>query len=310
MKRIFFTLFLACLLPYSIKSTTTCATEQVIDVVPAEQQIMHDMINQLNSSTLTSTQALLCFERLMGWAVTTQQNPEYVDEALELFHNNVKRFDFVNAAVLSHILPNFTKQCSTYLKPTAQQVSPLWYDETLFDTFTASIRSTLILGFNTDFEQFKKSPDSFINQLSRQIAQQAQKEHNIALLRSNIVSFLELTIGKLIWSPHEGEKSWESVKKLSTQLAQLVEADVIDSVNSLDKLLWSLTHRFCLFIELTGSVLSDAFYQQVATDLAHKKLLLVALEEQHPSMKTKAAYITDALAKGYTAAHAHKESVI
>jgi len=115
------------------------------------------------------------------------------------------------------------------------------------------------------------------------------------LLRQMLIRFLEVGLNKLVWSPKEADKSWESVKTMSHQLAALMEYNIINDLNDLDELYWSLLHRYRYFIELHSTDLSLSFYQQVKADIMNKNLMLLELEEQETFIESKASCLLHAV---------------
>ena len=165
----------------------------------------------------------------------------------------------------------------------------------MFDRFKESVNSVLYTSFLNEYDLFKKDPDNFLQDLSQQVLDLAQEEIAVLQLRNVLMRFLETSIGKLVWSADESEKAWDSTKKIASELTKLTEQAIIEDINELDDLFWSLTYRFGFFIDIFASTLPDAFYDVVQQDIVAKKLLLVNLEEQQDWLEAKETYLTRTL---------------
>ena len=165
----------------------------------------------------------------------------------------------------------------------------------MFDRFKDSVNNVLYNRFLTEYDVFKQDPDNFLHDLSQQVLDLAQEEIAVLQVRNVLMRFLEISIGKLVWSVDESEKAWDSTKKIAAELTKLAELAIIEDINELDDLFWSLTYRFGFFVDIFASNLPNAFYDIVQHDIATKKLLLVNLEEQQDWLEAKESYLTRTL---------------
>jgi hypothetical protein len=104
-----------------------------------------------------------------------------------------------------------------------------------------------------------------------------------------VLRFLEVGLSKLIWNPHEQEKTWESVKSISHHLATLMKYNIVDDLNDVDELFWTLIHRYRYFLELHNTTMPLSCYAKIKRDIRTQKLMLFELEEQEPFLQSKAS---------------------
>jgi hypothetical protein len=285
------------------------ADEKLSVSEPIEEKILHEIMLACNTHELSGPKLLSHTKQLVAWSSKHHQSHDYMNSSLKFFLNSAKRVPCFNARSISGMLDNFETHLKAYMHPIKQGKGSAWYDKNLFDRFTEAVRAQLILGLSNNFDSFKKDPEIILSQLALEIAAVAQEEHTIEQLRHTIIRFLELSLGKIVWSPLDQEKSWESLKTISNQLARLMKADIIQEVADLDDLLWTAVERYCLFIELTGSTLSDTFYAKVKHELAHENILFVALGEQNDCMRSKGMHLMQTIETAQTNAQKARSSL-
>jgi ribosomal protein S15P/S13E len=272
-----------------------------------ETALFQEIIKELNSNDLTSNATFSYLNTLLDHFSKAHKDHSDMRSAIKLFHNRSKRLEYTNAYKISEFLDRLPNNLRSYMTPQQYKGSLTFYDETTFDRFTGQVRSMLVTDFSTQFDLFKKDPELFVAKIAQKIARNAQEEIDIELLRSTVIRFLELSIGKLIWSPKDSEKTWDSVKHISKQLSNLVEANIINDLDDLDDLFWSLIHRYCYFLDLTGSILPNNFYAYIKNDINNSRLLLFTLEEQDEFIKPKIEYLKITLAKAEANTHKVRE---
>jgi hypothetical protein len=232
--------------------------------------------------------------KLLEYGKNTKKDSEYVERVLRLYIRLVKGAPCINGYAFSDLLtrlPDLLSYCCA-VKNKPAPASPTVLDMDMFDRFKESVNNVLYNRFLTDYDAFKKNPDDFLHDISQQVLDLAQEEIAALQLRNVLVRFLEISLGKLVWSADESEKAWESTKKIATDLTNLTQQAIIEDVNELDDLFWSLTYRFSFFIDIFASSLPQTFYETVQNDITHKKLLLVNLEEQQDWLESKEKYLT------------------
>ena len=117
-----------------------------------------------------------------------------------------------------------------------------------------------------------------------------------------IIRFFETTLSKIIWNPNMYEGIWQSVLSIANGLQNLGLRGILDHMDDLDDLHWSLTYRFCFFLDLAGSHLPLEFFDEVENDLDSNVVFFLEMQEQDEGIKTKKEFITDALLKAKTKA--------
>ena len=101
-----------------------------------------------------------------------------------------------------------------------------------------------------------------------------------------------------MWSPQDEMKTWQSAKKIARQLAELMECNILDDVNDLDDLYWSIVHRYCFLLDINATEMPLSFYEDIQNDLADQQPLLLALEEQEDFIERKAERLLRSLVRG------------
>lgn len=237
----------------------------------------------------------------------------YACGIFKLFSNMIKKAQYIPATSMETMLDKLTTQLAPYIK---RGISHSYLkrsnigDEHLFDRFHATVNTMLYMKFSNEYENFQREPEQFLDQLSTSIMEIAQEEVHIEKLRNAILRFLELTLAKLVWSVNEPEKSWQSVKNISHKLALLFENSILDDVNDLDDLFWSLIIRYGFFLDLTASLLDPHFYEQIKHDINQEKLLLLELAEQDTFLETKNHYLQRTIMQAQAKNHAYQKGVL
>jgi hypothetical protein len=262
-----------------------------LGTTPIQPSFIEEIIEELNSISCNGDQSLQYLQRIMEFCALHKKDYGSLKGIFKLFSNRYKGVEYVNAHHMNNFLHSLylnIPQCGNPPRHTT-----ILNDPTSFDRFTKTIKTQLIQDFSTRFHEFKIDPELFIGTLAQKITQQAEQEMDLVQMQHTIVRLLEIAIGKTIWSPYDQQKTWENVQHLSKQLVLLLEENIIDDVDALDDLLWSLLHRYCYFLELTGSLLSPEFYKIVLHDIDNKKLLISVVEEQDELLKPKVLFLKE-----------------
>jgi len=240
--------------------------------------------------------------------VDTKQDETYAQSVFKLFNNKLKSASYVNAYVFSDLiapLENLLKEYFVETKPKTTMELKVAVNDVLYSSFLSQ------------FDFFKRNPKSFFDGLSNEILLSlnheldgAKREFQKEQLRQTVIRFFEHCVSKLVWSPEEPNDIWKIIKTVSTSLAHLMEDGIIENVDHLDDLLWSLTHRLCFFIDLLGADLPVAFYQNIKQDLIRKTPILCKLKEQEQLMKSKTDHIMQAVVAGEARARAREIGIL
>lgn len=231
-----------------------------------------------------------------------------------LFYNKIKGCELVDDTVILQILNPLPVLVEKYFIDKPKKKTNLKF-------LKKSIEKTILFKFTDHLSEFQQKPNFFISQLSKDISKIAQKEINIALkekeqnemkerLRNLIIRFLEVTFGKLIWDTKSYESTWQSVLSIANNVIRLADYKILDHMDDLDDLLWSLTHRFCYYLNLVGSYLPIEFYEEIENDIANGTAFFLEIEEQDNDIKTKKETILESLIKAKAKAIAFEDNGI
>lgn len=232
----------------------------------------------------------------------TQQGPSYAQSVFKLFGNKLKAAPYINAYVFADMLaPLQTILKDYFVGPKPRSINQL----------KTSVNDVLYSSFLSQFDFFKKDPKLFFNNLSNEILTSLNHELSGSKneiikeqLRQTVVRFFELCISKIVWSPEESTEIWNTIKITSEQLTSMMKDRIIEDVDHLDDLFWSITHRFCFFIDLVGADLPISFYQTVKQDLLAKKTLLSKIDEQESAITSKSDHLMQTILAGEAKARA------
>ncbi|HXW86518.1 MAG TPA: hypothetical protein VEK38_04220 [Candidatus Bathyarchaeia archaeon] len=266
-------------------------------------EIIQQELQQPNKEEIVLTS----FMRLIAHVHTTQKPRTYLRSVFKLFTNVVKGAQYIDNYTFTTMLEALPKYITPYF---AMKKFRGIYDDNVFDRLKAMMDNALYVKFSTQYDQFKRDPENFLDALSQELVQAAQEEINIEQLRQSFMRFLEVCMNKLIWNAFDNEKTWDSVKVISHKLAVLLDDNILEDVNELDDLYWSLIHRYCFFLDVIGPDLSTDFYERVKNDIATQQLLLLELEEQDSFLETKLHTLQRALITSQATNRAYSQGIL
>lgn len=271
------------------------AEDQGFFASPIQSLNVDEIIQGLNSVSCKGDRGLEYLEQVIHFFAGNQKNYAQLKDVFKLFSNRYKGLDYVNAKNFSHFLNSLYVNVPKCSNPPSTIVS--LNDPHSYDRFTGFMKKQLIEDFSTGFDSFKYDPEHFITTLAQKITEQAQKKAqediDFMSMQNTMVRFLEIAISKIIWSPYDQEKTWDSFKQISKLCVGLLENNIISDLDALDDLLWSLVHRYSYFVDLTSSLLTPAFYEKVLRDLNDGKLIISVVEEQDELLKTKQMFLKE-----------------
>lgn len=236
--------------------------------------------------------------QLLDHGIKTNQDLEYAKRVISLFSKLLKGTEYVNSYAFADLIeqmPGLLKQYFVGYKLESSSQLILANDLDMLERLQRTVTSIVYTKFAQDFSLCKTNPEQFLNELTQRIVHATNQEVSMEQLRQITIRFLEVGLSKLIWSPREEEKTWEIVKRISHNLASLMEYNIIDDLNDIDELFWTLVHRYRYFLELHSSDMSLTFYQKVKNDMHNQKLLLFDLEEQESFLQTKASCLLNTI---------------
>lgn len=225
---------------------------------------------------------------------SNNQPASYLRSTLKLFSNMLKSTQYINCYEFESFTRKLPALVQPYFslpasKPYIQERA--LYDAHMFDRFKATVNNILYIKFSTEYETFRKSPGDFLDYLSSEILTIAQEEITREQLRQGIIRFLEISLSKILWNPDHAHKSWDTTKKIADNLATLLEQNILDDLNDLDDLYWSLLTRYCYFVNLAAIDLIPSFYPMIKKDIASGNTLLFELDEQDTLVEPKLLYL-------------------
>jgi len=238
----------------------------------------------------------------------TNQGGPFLKSVLKLFGNKLKAASYVNSYALLdllEVLPDLTRHCFTLP------------EKNFFEENKKAINNVMYKSFVSNFSLFKLDPKDFLDNLSENILSTLQNQANIVdthvnleHFRQSLVRFIELALGKTIWSPQDHENIWSLFRSISKSIEKLSKQKIIEDIDNLDDMLWSLVHRFCDFLDIIGHKLPVEFYQKFKNKLLSSKLFIFQIEEQEKSITTKEAQLMQALFEGEAKARAYQKGII
>lgn len=218
---------------------------------------------------------------------------------MRLFYNKIKECELIDDNVIVYILENMPPLIDNYFDDKPR----------VFDlTFIKKHIESMILSQLTDhITEFIGKPDIFVSELSNKMAKffkdqqghldKVEKRKDLQeRLRNMYVRFFEVAIGKTIWNIKHPEGIWKSFIGIANGLQILAQYNIISHMDDLDDLFWSLTRRFCFFLDLVGASLPVSFYQEVEADLANGVVFFLEYQEQDQGIRTKKDALLTALA--------------
>jgi len=231
---------------------------------------------------------------LLAFGNNTQQSPAYLRSVIKTFSHLLKQTHYINAYAFSDFLEKLSPLTQPYFAlPVSRSYinNTALYDAHMFDRFKCTVNSLLYTKFSSDYESFKQDPGKFLENLSSDILSLAQEEVMREQSRQDLIRFLDIALSKLIWCPTEQEKTWDITKKITVQLAELVEKNILEDANDLDYLYWTILTRFGYFIEISTTDLTPTFFQTLKNDLLSRETILFELEEQDNLVESKKSYM-------------------
>lgn len=230
--------------------------------------------------------------------------PQDAYVGLRLFCNKLKACEIVDDSMLEQVLSALAQNMPRYF------IEGSKVDAAGVDFIKKNIENIILMQLTSHLDQFQKNPDIFVSDVSDQIASElhkhwksSQKKAAVTIeakerLRMLTGKLLEITLGKLVWSQQLPEMIWASFLNLANKLQMLGANKVIDHMDDLDDLLWTLTHRFCFFLDLTNGTLPLSFFDTVEQQLANKTVYFLEMAEQDKGITSKKETIIAALIKG------------
>ena len=182
------------------------------------------------------------------------------------------------------------------------------YENYNISNLKIDIEALILSKLKENSVEFKTNPNKLASSLSEPISLLARKEIEhfelnlekkdlTVRLREIIVRFFEMALSKTIWNHMMPETILKSFINISKGFDNLAKAGILDHMDDLDDLQWSLTHRFCFFLDLEGANLPISFYEEIEKALASRFVSFLENQEQDEGIKSKKTFIQEALIK-------------
>lgn len=244
-----------------------------------------------------------CFIHVLDWLEYGSQMGKpysYYESVFNLFHQRLKESEWVNPYALIAFLerlPDFI-ECL----PEKEHIH-----------VQKKIREELENALITKFSLLKENPAAFLNETAEIIAQTSEStlfEHgSFHHLQNALARFLEGALNKLIWTPHDKIDVWKSVKVLAKKCELLHYYGILENIDDVNRLIWSILYRFGYFLECAGSQLSYSFYRTAQQELRNQNFSFLEIEEQEEWLTTKRAYLDKILTEGVLKSQAYEQGI-
>lgn len=235
------------------------------------------------------------------------QKRAYAKSVLRLFTNKLKSTPFVNGYAFLQMLQSLPPLINDYF---------VTFRLNDMEPAKVAINNLLLSTFSTKFDELKKDPLTFVNSLSENIVTSLNTRFPIfedvsaEELRKSLLLFLEIGTSKLVWAPQEEFDTWDLCKKISNEIALMVDTNIIADPDDLNDLYISLIERYCYFLDISNGDLSTDFFIKVQHNVAGDSLLMLDMEESEDSIETKGERLMRALVEGEAKARARELGIL
>lgn len=260
-----------------------------------DQTLLERVMIEVQKTDHDPEQLLALMVMLLRHGVENNQPALYAQAVFKMFSNIVKGMPYINAYTLADSLPQIAEYIPHYIAQSNAEIvrnTTSLVGGNLYDHFKSTVNTMLYCKFSSEYAAFKESPEEFLQNISEEIALVNQYTIHLDKLRNTMVRFLELTLSKVIWSPENQVHTWVSVKEISQGLTVLFERGVLEDINDLDDLFWSLIHRYSYFLDVVGSLMHSHLYDEISKDIAAHSLLLLTLPEQDSFVLDKSSVLS------------------
>lgn len=263
-------------------------------------QLLEGIMTELHTDKILPFDFVHSLERYSFFSAKTNQPHSALENGLRFFTNTAKRIPGFQSSLVVDLIQITRDTVLPYMHPTLRwKYESIAHVENSFELYKQGIQNCLVTGLSAQFDLFKKDPHFVLNQLAIELSAYYQEGLLIESIRKTVINLIDLSLGKIIWSVHDQENNWLSVKKIAALIVGLMNDDIIVNIADIDDLLWTLTERYALFLELVGIGLSDAYYAKVSRELNDKNCIFAFINEQNSCMYSKVDRLKSALNKAY-----------
>lgn len=198
------------------------------------------------------------------------QNCMYAQSVLRMFGNKLKQTSYINPYAYADLLDEISPLLKIAITHDTQynlkeHISKTMYDQMLYK-----------------FDYLKQDPHAYFQELSENIVTLVHKNPitntQTLQLQKIFLSFLEITLNKLVWHPSEYQAAWTNVLRIADQLNKINE-DVLHNIDDLNALFITLLERFYLFLDLSYAEIPVDFYVTLHKEVDQQSSLLFTLTD-------------------------------
>lgn len=236
---------------------------------------------------------------------------------LRLFYNKIKGCELIDDTVITHLLSTMPSLLESYF--TNEALPSYAYDLSV-------IKKQLEQMLMTQFTKHLLTPYPQLNELAAEAAQeislyyqqiadhiqkQQEKMEQRERLRNLIIRFFEIACSKIMWDLKNPATVWQSFINIGVGIRELASHGIINHMDDLDDLFWSLTLRFCFFLDFAGAILPLECYEEIEKDLQNQVVFFLEYPEQDSNITSKKETLAVNLLQAKTHAIAyHKQGIV
>lgn len=224
---------------------------------------------------------------------------------IRLFTHKLRSCAYVSAGAFDVMLDEAMPIMQRYLEGARQKVLIL---------MKTSINDTLYDAFLGGFRQFRESPENFLAALSDELALTVYDHHKLSKdatiddFVADFTLFLDLALGKLLWLPADGIKTWHLMTRVAGKLTRMATSFVW-SHERLQPLHDALFERYCFFIDLVAQDLPSSFFSELGSDPALGTSELLCAEPLEPCLETRKQRLSRVLCQAEFKARAGERGI-
>lgn len=255
---------------------------------------LKDVYNHPDYNSTVFPHDLAHVDQFLTHGKATKQPVAYAKSVLNLFSATSRRAPYINAFAFHTLLQtiNQHKLLTDYFgAPRAsehvllqEKINTLLYHRFMEQMPLQSTR-----------EQTQATCQALAQEICELLSNHHSNDSATQELRTALLIFLEIGLGKLIWSPDDGIATWQSVKDIADQVMALMEHNIITDIEDVNGLFIALLERYCFFLDVAGSSLPTSFYTAVKADIATSQITMLDVEEAESLIKTKKERLLSAL---------------
>lgn len=218
------------------------------------------------------------------------QPRRYIQSSLRLFSQKIKSVPYVNPYAFADLCGRFPELVNSCLVETEHN-----------DALKKAVAALLYDRFAVQFDEFKENTYQFFNTLASDITHTLTRtsglnsDMSVQEFRMYLVRFIDLNLNKLVWSPEDQDGVWRNFKEIADHLSNLYRLRIIVNSDDLDDCAWSLIHRFCYFLQLSGDQLTPLTIKTIKEDLITCDCPLLKSPEQEEALMSKIEHLAFAL---------------